>query len=196
MTTIAATISPRFTARQCIDAACAGTGITLDELVATRRHPSVTHAREIAAYLCRTYTRLSYPQIAQAMGRPNHSSVITMLQRARARMAVGDTEFTVSIQFATEYLTGERKVRAERAAEPPTDVEQLIRAERRVLAAYRKLFRVWFPDAPGEWTELEGTPIKGDLYPAMLDLLNHVEGLYRRMSDGAQLAVLPRSGAT
>lgn len=38
-------------------------------------------ARSIAAKLLREFTSLSFPEIARAMGRPNHSSILTAIAR-------------------------------------------------------------------------------------------------------------------
>ncbi|MBX3381567.1 MAG: ATP-binding protein [Phycisphaeraceae bacterium] len=45
------------------------------------RHPRVVLARSIVVHLARRLTTLSFPEIARAMNRPNHSSVITAHNR-------------------------------------------------------------------------------------------------------------------
>jgi hypothetical protein len=64
-----------------IRAACHVLCITENEVFGTGRHPRVVLAREIITALARERTMLSYPQIARAMCRPNHSTVITAFQR-------------------------------------------------------------------------------------------------------------------
>lgn len=51
------------------------------EMAGTGRHRRVVLARSIVVYLARRLTTLSFPEIARAMGRPNHSSVITAHNR-------------------------------------------------------------------------------------------------------------------
>jgi hypothetical protein len=50
-------------------------------VVSKCRHERVVLAREIITVLCRQFTMMSFPEIARAMGRPNHSTVITAFQR-------------------------------------------------------------------------------------------------------------------
>ena len=47
------------------------------DLSGRTRHPRVVWARRVITRLCRIYTTLSFPEIAELIGRPNHSSVIT-----------------------------------------------------------------------------------------------------------------------
>ncbi len=57
-----------------------------DALGAGRSRP-VVQARALVAHLARELTAMSYPEIARAMGRPSHSSVITADKRMRAQLA-------------------------------------------------------------------------------------------------------------
>lgn len=52
------------------------------------RHPRVVMARAIITHLARQLTTLSYPEIARAIGRPNHSTVITAFQRFAKQLEV------------------------------------------------------------------------------------------------------------
>lgn len=51
------------------------------DLSSRTRHPRVVLARSVIVWLCRKLTTLSFPEIARVLGRPNHSTVITALQR-------------------------------------------------------------------------------------------------------------------
>jgi len=75
--------SPRRPPRgdEVVAAACRVLGVSPSEFMGRGRHKRVVLARSIAATLCRRFTTLSYPEIARAMGRPNHSTVITACQR-------------------------------------------------------------------------------------------------------------------
>lgn len=59
----------------------AAMGVEASELSGKTRHPRVVLARAIITHLARQMTTLSYPEIARAIGRPNHSTVITAFQR-------------------------------------------------------------------------------------------------------------------
>ena len=56
------------------------------EFIARNRDPRAVKAREVCAYLLRTYTGLSWHQIAAVMQRPGHTSALTMYQRVEARI--------------------------------------------------------------------------------------------------------------
>jgi len=58
-------------------AVCQTMAVDWMELAGRTRHPRVVWARRIITRLCRIYTTLSFPEIAQLIGRPNHSTVIT-----------------------------------------------------------------------------------------------------------------------
>ena len=61
------------------------------------RHRAVVGARSMVVYLARQLTAMSYPEIAAAMGRSNHSTVITAARRVEHGLAGG----------AAVYVTGE-----------------------------------------------------------------------------------------
>lgn len=56
------------------------------EFIARNRDPRAVKARELCAYMLRTYTGLSWHQIANVMQRPGHTSALTMYQRVEARI--------------------------------------------------------------------------------------------------------------
>lgn len=61
-------------------------GITPADLHSSRRTKTVSAARMVAMLLARRYTRMSYPEIGQAMGK-NHSSVVLAVQRLEKMLA-------------------------------------------------------------------------------------------------------------
>lgn len=65
-------------------------GVDVSELLGRGRHRRVVLARSMVAYLSRRLTTLSFPEIARAMNRPNHSSVITACQRVEAQIRAGE----------------------------------------------------------------------------------------------------------
>lgn len=60
-----------------IDAACKTCGVTLEQVISKKRPTAAVRARTIAVYLARRHTILSFPDIAWAMRRPNHSTPCT-----------------------------------------------------------------------------------------------------------------------
>lgn len=68
---------------------CRLLGVTIPELMGRTRHRRVVLARGVSVILCRRLTTLSFPEIARALGRPNHSTVITAHQRLEGSMREG-----------------------------------------------------------------------------------------------------------
>jgi chromosomal replication initiator protein len=60
---------------------CRTLQVDVTELMGRGRHKRVVLARALVAHLSRQLTTLSYPEIARAMGRPNHSTIVTACQR-------------------------------------------------------------------------------------------------------------------
>lgn len=58
------------------------------ELAGKTRHKRVVLARAVVTWLARRLTTLSFPEIARAIGRPNHSTVITAHNRLIKQLAV------------------------------------------------------------------------------------------------------------
>ncbi len=67
---------------------CAALAVDTTDLAGKTRHPRVVMARAIITHLARQLTTLSYPEIARAIGRPNHSTVITAFQRFAKQLEV------------------------------------------------------------------------------------------------------------
>lgn len=70
-------------------ATCEEFGVELSELLGTGRHRRIVIARSLAAALARELTTHSYPEIARAMNRRNHSTVVTACQRVRLQIEQG-----------------------------------------------------------------------------------------------------------
>lgn len=58
-------------------------GVQVQEVMGPSRHRRVVLARSIAAYLARRLTSLSFPEIARALGKSNHSTIVTAYQRIK-----------------------------------------------------------------------------------------------------------------
>lgn len=68
-------------AEQIIAQTCLALGVERSDLGAPTRHKRVVLARAAITHLCRELTTMSFPEIARAIGRPSHSTVITAHQR-------------------------------------------------------------------------------------------------------------------
>lgn len=76
-------------ADEVLSVVCEALSVEVNEVLGSGRHVRVVAARAVAAHLCRRLTTMSYPEIAKALGRPNHSTVITACQRLGRHMAEG-----------------------------------------------------------------------------------------------------------
>jgi chromosomal replication initiation ATPase DnaA len=76
----------------------------VQEVFSNSRTARIVAARQMIVVIARQLTPLSFPEIAKAMGRPNHSSVFTMHSRWARR--VRNSAFDVS-EFVTT-TTGNR----------------------------------------------------------------------------------------
>lgn len=68
-------------AEQIIEEVCRTLRVEQVELLGRGRHKRVVLARTLSAHLCRQMTTMSYPEVARALGRPNHSTVVTACKR-------------------------------------------------------------------------------------------------------------------
>ena len=78
-------------AMEILELACGVLGVDPQEALGRGRHKRVVLARSVAMHLARELTTLSYPEIATALSRPNHSTVITACQRLRKQIEQGET---------------------------------------------------------------------------------------------------------
>jgi chromosomal replication initiator protein len=68
-------------AQTIVSEVCRGLNVELTDFMGKGRHPRVVLARSLCSFICRKLTTLSFPEIARAMGRSNHSTVITAHRR-------------------------------------------------------------------------------------------------------------------
>lgn len=66
---------------QIIEHTCRTLRVQPSDLMSKGRHKRVVMARALSAHLARSLTTLSFPDIARALGRPNHSTVVTACKR-------------------------------------------------------------------------------------------------------------------
>jgi chromosomal replication initiator protein len=84
---------------QIVTEVCRTLGVSESDFKGTGRHKLVVLARALTVHLARKNTSASFPEIARAMNRPNHSSIITALQRLQKQI-----EGDVPVE-AREYLS-------------------------------------------------------------------------------------------
>lgn len=84
------------TVAEIVEAVGAALGVEREEMMGRGRHQRVVLARSLAMLLARELTTHSYPEIARAMGRPNHSTVITACQRVRRQIERGEECETIA----------------------------------------------------------------------------------------------------
>lgn len=73
-----------------LDCACAELRVEVSEVLGRSRHRRAVLVRAISTKLAREMTTASYPEIARALGRPNHSTVITAGKRLERQLAEGE----------------------------------------------------------------------------------------------------------
>lgn len=66
---------------------CRELAVELPDFMGKGRHKRVVLARSLVASLCRRLTTMSFPEIARAMGRSNHSTIITAQRRIDRQLA-------------------------------------------------------------------------------------------------------------
>ena len=64
------------------------------------RQRHVVLARSLAIYLARQLTSMSYPEIAAAMGRNSHSTIVTAARRIERQLEAGGEDATVTVPSA------------------------------------------------------------------------------------------------
>jgi chromosomal replication initiator protein len=62
-------------------------GLSREELLSSSRTRPLVNARQIAMYVCRELTDLSFPQIAKAFGKSDHTTVIHAVNKIEKQMA-------------------------------------------------------------------------------------------------------------
>lgn len=81
---------------------CAALGVESGELAGKTRHKRVVLARALITYIARALTTQSFPDIARAIGRPSHSTVITAYQRFCQQLQADEP---VALEHAAEATT-------------------------------------------------------------------------------------------
>jgi chromosomal replication initiator protein len=74
------------TAERILEATSTLFGMSREELLSSSRTRPLVNARQIAMYVCRELTDLSFPQIAKAFGKSDHTTVIHAVQKIEKQM--------------------------------------------------------------------------------------------------------------
>ena len=74
-----------------LDAVATELAVSRQQILGRGRHRLVVLARALTVYLTRRLTAMSYPELATALGRSNHSTVITAAQRMQKQIDANDT---------------------------------------------------------------------------------------------------------
>lgn len=75
-----------------MQAVCEAAGVSFSELIGRDRHAAVIEARRVIVVLLRERTRMSYPEIARALYRRNHSSFAHRYWRYREVHGKGNSD--------------------------------------------------------------------------------------------------------
>jgi chromosomal replication initiator protein len=90
-------------------------GVETSKIYSPSRHRRVVMARSLAIYLARQLTTMSYPELARALNRSNHSTIVTAAQRVERQIKQQQLAGLIESPHATvDYLAETlcQKVRA------------------------------------------------------------------------------------
>ena len=93
------------TAEAIIAVCCEYFGVSRDEMISKSRTRHITHARQIAQYLCRELTTMSLPKLGEVFGGRDHTTVLHAERRVRKLMKTERTVFQ-QVQELTGRLRG------------------------------------------------------------------------------------------
>jgi chromosomal replication initiator protein len=99
---VSASATPSVEAIQ--DAVCEAFAITRDELLSTNRSARLVWPRQIAMYLARENTDLTFPDIGRRFGGRNHTTVMHAVRRTSDRLTT-DREAFDTVRRLTEHLS-------------------------------------------------------------------------------------------
>ncbi|MBS0188656.1 MAG: ATP-binding protein, partial [Planctomycetes bacterium] len=103
--------------------------VELADMAGRGRHPRVVLARSIVVHIARRLTTLSFPEIARAMNRPNHSSVITahnrLLGQLKDRVGISEASSNALVANTSSSHPGRSPLLAEMKVEIGPDLAGL-----------------------------------------------------------------------
>ncbi|MBC8201291.1 MAG: ATP-binding protein [Planctomycetes bacterium] len=78
-----------------VSATCSRSNLTIQDLRGSSRTSTIVFWRSVASYLGRQLTSLSYPELATALGRKNHSTVHAAVKRITQHLQSKNTSITI-----------------------------------------------------------------------------------------------------
>lgn len=78
-----------------LQAVCEALHVERSAVMTRSRHKRVVLARSVTVYLARQLTTMSYPELAVALSRPNHSTVVTAVQRVEGQIKAREAIETI-----------------------------------------------------------------------------------------------------
>lgn len=82
--------------------------ISADHLLRKDRHRNIAEGRQVAAWLLRSVSRLSYPEIGRALGNRDHTTIMSSMKKIELRRAAEPEflAFTDALRLAVEARIG------------------------------------------------------------------------------------------
>jgi chromosomal replication initiation ATPase DnaA len=77
-------------AEEIVAASAKAFGIRGPDVLGKSKSNTIAHARQACAWIMRTHTRMSFPEIARAIGYADHSSAMSAHKEACAKMETDD----------------------------------------------------------------------------------------------------------
>jgi len=98
-------------------------GLSIQDLRGSSRSANIVFWRSVASYLGRQLTALSYPELAAAIGRKNHSTVHAAVKRIKQQLATQNTSITlgnevVELREVIDQLTWAIRSNANNSVKP------------------------------------------------------------------------------
>ena len=108
-----------------IEVTCSRAGLSIQDLRGSSRSANIVFWRSVASYLGRQLTALSYPELAAAIGRKNHSTVHAAVKRITQQLATQNTSITlgtdiVELREVIDQLTWAIRSNANNSVKPKT----------------------------------------------------------------------------
>jgi chromosomal replication initiator protein len=94
-------------------AVCDAFAITVDELLSTSRSARLVWPRQVAMYLARENTNLTFPDIGRRFGGRNHTTVMHAVKRTADRLTT-DREAFDTVRELTERLATQARTELDR----------------------------------------------------------------------------------
>ena len=78
--------------------------LSVEKLMGRDRTKDVAYSRQIAMYLLREVSKISFPQIGEALGGRDHSTVMSAIEKIKDQYKSGDGRVKKDVDFLTQKL--------------------------------------------------------------------------------------------